>query len=189
MAFANKWENPTGTRAYYAWRNMRIRCLNSKSAAWENYGGRGISICPEWVDDYDKFYFDMGDPGEGESLDRINVDLGYSKDNCRWATWKVQANNKRTNRLITHNGVTRTLAQWADSLGWSSDTIHHRLVRMPIDRALTAKSLQPIRRCGTRQSYVKGCRCSECRAENASLARAARRRRALAGELATEAPK
>ena len=189
-----KWESPSGTRAYYAWRSMRTRCLNPKNPAWGNYGGRGISVCAEWINNYDAFYRDMGSPGRGESLDRIDVNLGYNPKNCRWATQKVQVNNKRTNRLITHNGVERTLTEWANVLGWSADTIYRRLTRMSVDRALSPNSLVPVRRCGTRQGYAKGCRCSECRANNAARAREARKKRALdaaaysalAGEMATE---
>lgn len=156
-----KWDNPSATRTYYAWRNMRDRCRNPNSHAWHNYGERGIKVCRRWNESYDAFVEDMGLAPDGLTLDRIDVDGDYEPINCRWASWETQRNNKRTNVNITHGGKTQTTAQWADELGIGRDTLHRRLsvYGMDISKALTAGSLRPVRRCGTRQGYEKGCRC------------------------------
>jgi len=166
MAFKGKWSNPSGSRTYYAWRSMRNRCYNVKSHSFKHYGGRGIEVCQQWRDNFDQFVADMGDAPVGKSLDRINNDLGYSPENCRWATLKEQLNNQRRNHRITHNGKTQTLAQWADELGLRVDTLHKRIRRMPAERALQSGTLVEWKH-GTRQGYeFHKCRCNLCREAN-----------------------
>lgn len=178
-ASRRKWANPAGTRTYYAWRSMRARCGNPKSAAWKNYGARGITVCERWVNDYDAFFADMGECPDGMSLDRIDPDAGYSPQNCRWAGWDVQSRNKRTNVYFDHNGERLTASDWADKLGIKRTTLFKRIrsYGMDAERALTAASLAPARSCGTRQGYEKGCRCDECKAAHAARHRAMRAKR------------
>lgn len=85
------------------------------------------------------FYRDMGERPEGMTLDRIDVNGDYCKENCRWATFKEQANNMRSNTYITFNNITKTISQWADYTGIKKDTLRNRLDRYhwSIERALT----------------------------------------------------
>jgi hypothetical protein len=119
---------------------MISRCTNPKSAGYKNYGGRGIYVCEEWFD-YEVFITDMGEkPGPKYSLDRINNDGPYSKDNCRWATPKEQARNTRTNKWISFNGKTQLLSDWAAELGISHQVILDRLKKKwPIEKVLSTE--------------------------------------------------
>lgn len=114
------------TRIYKAWSNMKTRCNNPKFNEYHRYGGRGISYCKEW-DRFESFYLDMVDGySDTLTLDRIDNDKGYSKDNCRWATIEEQTNGRSTNRVITINGRTQTLAQWIRVSGLKSSTVRQR---------------------------------------------------------------
>lgn len=113
-------------REYRTWKDMRARCRNPNNSDYTNYGGRGISICERW-DDFALFVADMGPRPDRHTLDRIDVNGNYEPGNCRWAPDKVQANNKRTNRLITLNGETRTLQSWCDQFGIEPSKVRYRL--------------------------------------------------------------
>jgi hypothetical protein len=114
-----------GTRIYAIWNGMVGRCHNPSNSAYENYGARGIFVCKEWRQ-FENFYADMGDPPKGLTLDRRDNSLGYSKANCRWATSSEQANNKRSNVLLTYAGRTQNATQWAYELGISRSVIYER---------------------------------------------------------------
>lgn len=120
--------NKSKTRLYRIWAKMKARCTYPGDRAYSKYGGRGITVCDEWLsfEPFEKWALENGHSGE-LTLDRINNSLGYSPDNCRWATPKQQANNTRKNRVIECNGVSRTLAEWADITGIRPMTIAHRL--------------------------------------------------------------
>lgn len=85
---------PRHQKTYAAWTSMRTRCRNPKDARWKYYGGRGITVCERW-ETYENFLEDMGEAPEGLTLDRIDNNGNYESDNCRWATRKVQDENKR----------------------------------------------------------------------------------------------
>jgi hypothetical protein len=123
-------------RLYHIWISMRERCNNPNAKQYKDYGGRGIKICKEW-DSVDTFCIDMGErPSMEYTLDRIDSDGNYSKENCRWATPKEQANNKRTNKLYTINGEILTQAQLIEKLGWTNDKFRHTKHRKGIEYIL-----------------------------------------------------
>lgn len=166
MAFQRKWKNSTGTKTYFAWRSMRSRCYNRSNPSFRHYGARGITVCQQWLDNYDQFVADMGQAPEGRSLDRVNNALGYSPENCRWATMKEQLNNQRRNRRLTLGAVTKTASEWSEDLGLSPSTLGKRLARMSAEKALQAGRLREWRH-GTRAGYEDHkCKCQLCRDAN-----------------------
>lgn len=118
------------TPTYTAWFRMRRRCDNKKDKHhWKYYGGRGIKVCPRW-ESFENFLEDMGErPSAKHSLDRINNDGNYSPENCKWSTRTEQARNKRSNHLLTINGETRCVKEWATIRGVLYQTILTRLDR------------------------------------------------------------
>ena len=108
------------TRTYNAWQNMKTRCKRDP-----HY--KDITIHPAWVNDFEAFRRDMGECPEGLTLDRIKTEGNYEPSNCRWATMEEQANNKITNRLITVNGVTKTVAEWMTHHGLDYTTFYRRI--------------------------------------------------------------
>lgn len=133
------------TTIYRAWINMKTRCFNIKSSHYLDYGGRGITVCSDWLI-FENFFRDMGEPQKGYSLDRIDNNGGYNKENCRWSTISEQSRNKRSNVLYTLNGETLCLAEWASRIGVNGTTITYRLRRgWPLALALTSKKAPPQR--------------------------------------------
>lgn len=116
-------------RLYSIWRNMKQRCYNPKAAKYNNYGGRGIAVCEEWINSYVSFHEWAMANGYSDNLtlDRIENNGNYEPLNCRWSTNQEQSNNTRFNRLLTYNEETKTLAQWADEIGLNFTTLKCRL--------------------------------------------------------------
>ncbi len=113
---------------YSSWQAMKTRCTNPRSDQYPAYGGRGIRVAPAWLD-FRAFLADMGERPPGTTIDRWpNVDGDYEPGNCRWATMREQENNKRNNVLVTHDGKTRTVAEWARETGIGYQTIRKRLL-------------------------------------------------------------
>jgi hypothetical protein len=132
----------TDTPTYKVWCNMRDRCERQEATAYANYGGRGITVCEAWRS-FAAFLSDMGQrPSLAHSIDRIDNDGNYEPGNCRWATDLDQANNKRSNRFITHAGETMTLHAWSVRTGLSATLIHKRMKDLgwSVERALTTKA-------------------------------------------------
>lgn len=120
-----------GTSEYSTYRNMLTRCYNNKSKSYKHYGGRGIKVCRRWRNSFENFYADMGDkPGAGYSIERIDNNKGYSPDNCKWATKKEQAQNKRSVVKISVNGETHTIPEWAKIIGADYRLIHARIYKL-----------------------------------------------------------
>jgi hypothetical protein len=110
--------NGVPTPEWSAWSGMRARCNNSAHKQYGHYGGRGITVCDSWNNSFETFLSDMGPrPSPLHSIDRINNNSGYCKENCRWATRTEQNNNLRTNHLVTIKGRTQTASQWSRELG------------------------------------------------------------------------
>jgi hypothetical protein len=105
------------TPEYSSWKSMRDRCLSGKHKAYERYAGRGITICDEWVNDFERFAADMGPRPVGCTLERLDNSKGYEPGNCAWRTRKEQQNNTRSNRYLTRGEVTKTMKQWCEELG------------------------------------------------------------------------
>jgi hypothetical protein len=101
---------------YGIWGLMKARCTNTRGKFYFRYGGRGITVCERWLHSFENFLADMGPrPSPKHSIERTNNAFGYTPENCVWATSIQQANNTRWNHLLTFNGETLTIAQWARS--------------------------------------------------------------------------
>lgn len=124
---------------YSAWKHMRERCSRQKNASYSHYGGRGIKVCERWGD-FVAFLEDMGKrPSPQHQLDRLDNNGNYEPSNCRWATPREQANNRRSNRIIEYGGERKTLAEWARASGLSRQILYWRLkTGKSIDEALSA---------------------------------------------------
>lgn len=127
---------------FKTWALMLQRCNNPKSKDYGNYGGRGIGVCDEWLNIH-RFIADMGSKPPGKTLDRIDNNKGYDKDNCRWATYAEQCFNKRITLKFNVNGESLTLKDMAEKSGIPVDTIRLRISRgFDAERAMT----QPLRK-------------------------------------------
>lgn len=113
------------TKAYNSWQGMKARCLNTKLESYPNYGGRGITVCERWLDSFENFLADMGEPDKDASLDRIDVNGNYEPSNCRWANTKQQSNNRRNSIWV--EGF--SLAMIAKELDIPYTTLYTRLMK------------------------------------------------------------
>lgn len=113
------------TKLYHCYCAMIQRCERPNSCKYKWYGAIGIRVCERWIgqDGYDNFFLDMGAPSEGMAIERIDNNAGYSKENCRWATWKEQAQNRRKTGKITPN----SLRQKAIKAGLSYHRVYQRV--------------------------------------------------------------
>lgn len=121
-----------GTRLYHVWNSLRQRCNNPNNRAYANYGGRGIHICEEWDDfatfrewAYSSGYDETAEKGKC-TLDRIDVNVGYNPNNCRWVSLSEQNKNKTTTPYYTLNGVTHNLKEWSVITGIKYETLWRR---------------------------------------------------------------
>ena len=114
--------------AYAVWRSLTDRCRLPTNKAWDNYGARGITVCTRWQESFQNFWEDMGDTYEkGLSLDRIDNNQGYSKENCRWTTRRVQARNTRRNRTIDTPKGPMLVVEAAEVSGINVTTLLYRV--------------------------------------------------------------
>ena len=113
---------------YKIWIGIKTRCLNPEATAYEHYGGRGITICDEWVDDFPAFIAHIGlRPSLKHSVERIRNGEGYKPGNVKWATQSEQLRNTRCSRILTIGGRSQVVAAWAEETGLPSQTIIGRL--------------------------------------------------------------
>ena len=114
------------TKTYNVWAAMVQRCTNCNSVFFHRYGARGIDVCDKWKT-FQGFLDDMGERPDGMTLDRIDNNTGYRKENCRWVSRTEQARNRSSNLVIEHEGRSLPLAAWAEVLGIRYATLHARL--------------------------------------------------------------
>ena len=119
-------------RLHGIWRGMKQRCCNPRSKDFEHYGGRGITICRKWMCNFENFYNWAIANGydESKSIDRIDVNGNYEPDNCRWADYEIQANNRSNNNKITFRGEIHTIAEWSSILHIDRKTISDRIHKL-----------------------------------------------------------
>lgn len=127
------------SRLYNIWCNMKARCTNPSHTAFANYGGRGITVCSEWID-FKGFQSWAMSNGYTDllTIDREDTNEGYFPNNCRWVDMKTQENNRSNNRLVNYNGKVMSVAEWADTVGVPYKTLYTRLFQnhWSVERAL-----------------------------------------------------
>ena len=125
--------------------DMKQRCLNQRHQQYKNYGARGITICARWLECFNNFLEDMGEKPIGLTLDRIDNEKGYSPDNCRWATPREQRLNQRSCTILSYQGLSMTVTEWAAKLGLNPVTVFSRLSRgCTTEEALSAGRFLPV---------------------------------------------
>jgi len=119
------------TRLYSIWHGIKGRCLNETDKDYRKYGGRGIKVCKEWIDDFMNFYnWSMANGYRDDlTIDRVDNDGNYEPDNCRWITNKEQSRNRRSNTIYTYKGEGKPLSELCEICGVDYQLIHHRLKR------------------------------------------------------------
>jgi hypothetical protein len=123
--------------AYTSWNGMLQRCHNPDNPSYARYGARGIVVCDRWRSSFADFLKDMGHRPDGFSIERVDNEGPYSPENCVWASSLTQNRNKRSNVMLTYQGVTRAASEWASVLGIPPQTLYSRLARgWPIEKAL-----------------------------------------------------
>jgi hypothetical protein len=156
-----RWVNSSiATKAtYHSWAAMKRRCYNSRDKDFQSYGGRGISVCERWRENYDAFYEDMGPRPQGMTLERTDTNKPYGPANCIWGSREDQSNNRRNNRLAAG----QTAAQIARKSGRTRQSVLYRMNHgLPPDGKMRAREAEH----GTVSRYSSAkhkCRCAACR--------------------------
>lgn len=116
---------------YAVWKGLFTRCYNKNSKDYKYYGAKGITVCDKWSikggEGFWNFVKDMAPRPDGMTLDRINRNLGYSPDNCKWSTPLEQVNNRGMATSLTYNGETYTITEWGEITGLGRETLYQRI--------------------------------------------------------------
>jgi hypothetical protein len=130
MATLRRKHGRSGSKEFHTWGQMIQRCRNPRHPRYSDWGGRGIAVCPRWRESFAAFLEDMGEaPTPKHTIDRIDNDRGYEPGNCRWATTAEQNRNSRKNRILTYQGRSMILADWAREIGIDPAVLQTRLRR------------------------------------------------------------
>lgn len=131
------------TRLHNIWNNLKQRCLNSKRKDYKSYGGRGITVCNEWLEFKNFYDWSMANGYTDElSIDRIDNNGNYEPSNCRWVTKETQNKNRRNNHKVTYNGITKCVCDWAKDIGIDEAALRYRLKAWGIEKALNTPKQQ-----------------------------------------------
>lgn len=141
-----KTHGKSNDRLYWVWRDMKLRCYVPSTNGYNRYGGEGKTVCKEWLDDFQSFYdwavangYDENKQSMQCTIERIDGNKGYSPENCRLATMKEQANNRRNNHFLEYKGKRQTMKQWAEETGIKYSTLKRRILayHWSTEKALT----------------------------------------------------
>ena len=127
------------SKEYASWSSMKSRCQNENNPSYCRYGGRGISVSKEWSESFSVFHKDMGECPNGYSLERKDNNKGYNKNNCKWASSKDQALNRRSSLIINYRGESKPLKTWCEELKLNYGKVYMRLTKLKwsVERALS----------------------------------------------------
>jgi len=117
------------SHTYRSWETMKARCYNSLDPSFQSYGGRGVSVCNQWINSFEQFFSDMGERQRNTTIDRIDNNGNYDPGNCRWAKPRVQQRNKRNNRIVSYKGAKMPLIVLSEKTGVPYQRLHERIVR------------------------------------------------------------
>ena len=146
------------SRTYKIWMGIKRRCLYKKHNRYHIYGGRGITICHQWMK-FENFISEMGECPPGYQIDRINNDGNYEPSNCRWVTPKTNSRNTRRTVLLTHDGLTKSLIEWSEYLKISYDCLGKRyLMGWDVNKILTTPKMNrsEVGRIAVNKRWKKG---------------------------------
>ena len=143
LIIRNTTHDCSGTPEFIVWVNMRRRCEDPSLPAWQRYGGKGITVCDRWQNNFAAFLADMGErPSPGHTIDRIDGAKGYSPENCRWADTIVQNQNRSITRLHSFEGREDTLTRWAKALDLSLHKLRYRIEKLGMTLEAAVKDLR-----------------------------------------------
>lgn len=159
------------TRLYRVWAGIKNRCYNPKTTNYKYYGGKGISMCEDWKNNFASFMewavkngYDESAKSQECTLDRIDNSKGYSPDNCKWANHIEQCNNQSSNRIFTYNEKTMTMSEWAREVGMKYTTLRARIRKgWSFENAIETNIRKQIRISFTKKTLSHSCnRFADC---------------------------